>query len=478
MIAIYMTEDETQVIRATVRRGKFNVVGGDSIDPYLPYLLNSDVGQVAEMFREAQECLRCKDDEVCVILPDHIFRKIGCYNNTENLEAEIKDDLRVPIESCSISYPLIINKKTLQKKTVCALDKGFTDVLISAAKQMKMALLSIEPAGYVFLKATRKWEKEQMALFISDKNASLLSYNPLGGIFVQRLGQNLSYARAKDDMDVLDLVMRETLAAADFANKESFRLVNKNVPVYIIADRFEDYFKLPSLQPRFADLPINNGLIEDVDDEDYRYFIIPITALYEAMFPSGISSPKLQFMQLYSANVIPQDVTQSSRRVMLRKVIKKWAQVAAIAGVAVIGVEAAGSVYFSSASIPDALQREHTVAMTKQGEVNNELERIKQQHLEDENVIGALNSVVMSKPDGLGFTEIEVGQRGSSNEAQRIKNWVHLTAKTKDPMVIQDYISRLTANPTFSGVVIEEIAGDDVKEDSVKRARLVVGRAR
>lgn len=252
----------------------------------------------------------------------------------------------------------------------------------------------------------RKWEKEQMALFISDKNASLLSYNPLGGIFVQRLGQNLSYARAKDDMDVLDLVMRETLAAADFANKESFRLVNKNVPVYIIADRFEDYFKLPSLQPRFADLPINNGLIEDVDDEDYRYFIIPITALYEAMFPSGISSPKLQFMQLYSANVIPQDVTQSSRRVMLRKVIKKWAQVAAITGVAVIGVEAAGSVYFSSASIPDALQREHTVAMTKQGEVNNELERIKQQHLEDENVIGALNSVVMSKPDGLGFTEI------------------------------------------------------------------------
>ena len=324
----------------------------------------------------------------------------------------------------------------------------------------------------------RKWEKEQMALFISDKNASLLSYNPLGGIFVQRLGQNLSYARAKDDMDVLDLVMRETLAAADFANKESFRLVNKNVPVYIIADRFEDYFKLPSLQPRFADLPINNGLIEDVDDEDYRYFIIPITALYEAMFPSGISSPKLQFMQLYSANVIPQDVTQSSRRVMLRKVIKKWAQVAAITGVAVIGVEAAGSVYFSSASIPDALQREHTVAMTKQGEVNNELERIKQQHLEDENVIGALNSVVMSKPDGLGFTEIEVGQRGSSNEAQRIKNWVHLTAKTKDPMVIQDYISRLTANPTFSGVVIEEIAGDDIKEDSVKRARLVVGRAR
>lgn len=477
MIAVYLTEEWTQVIRATVRRGTFNVVSGDYLDPYLPDLLRSDAGQLAEMFREVQALTKTKDDEVCIILPDHVFRKIGCYNDTENLEAEIKDDLRVPIETCSLAYPIVVNKKTSKKKTVCALDRSYIDILITAAKQMKMPLVSIEPAGFVFLKATRKWEKEQMALFISEKNASLISYNPLGGMFVQRLGENLSFAKEQNDTNVLDVVMREVLATADFANKQTFRMVNKNVPVYILADNFGDYFTLPSLQQRYADLPINNGIIPDTDDEEYREFIIPITALFESYFPSGIASPKLQFMQLTSANVIPQDVTQSSRRVMLRKAIKKWAQVAAVAGVAVIGVEVAGSVYFSSTSIPDSLQKDYSVAQAKQHEVNTELERIRQRTTEDENIIGGVSALVSSKPESVGFTDIEVGSKGAVDDPKRAKNWIRVTAKTKDPMVIQDYITRLTANPMFDGVVIEEISADAVKDDSVKRAKLVLGRA-
>lgn len=478
MIAVYLTEEWTQVVRANIRRGKFNIVSGAYLDPYLQDLLRSDVGQITELFREVQSLTKTKDDEVYVILPDYVFRKIGCYNDAENLEIEIKDDLHVPIETCSLSYPITIDKKTLKKKTVCALDRSYIDVLISSAKQMKMPLVSIEPAGFVFLKSTRKWEKEQMALFISEKTASILSYSPLGGMFVRRLGQNLSYAKEHNNVDILNVVMNEILANADYANKNEFRLANKNVPVYIVADNFGEYFKLPSLQQRYADLPINNGLIDDVSDDEYREFLIPITALYESYLPTTISSSRLPFMGISSANVIPQDVSKSSRRVMLRKAIKRWAQVAMVAGVSVVGVEVAGSIYFSSITVPENLQRDYSIAQEKQADLNNELERINQRNSEDENIMTGLRSIISSKPETVGFTEVEVGQKGiSPDDPKRFKNWIHFTAKTKDPMVIQDYISRLSENPLFNSVVVEEISSDNLRSDSVKRAKLVVGRS-
>lgn len=45
-------------------------------------------------------------------------------------------------------------------------------------------------------------------------------------------------------------------------------------------------------------------------------------------------------------------------------------------------------------------------------------------------------------------------------------------------MVIQDYISRLTSNPVFDGVVVEEIAAESGKDEDIKRAKLVLGRAK
>ena len=479
MIAIYLTEEWTQVVRAGLRRGKFHIVEGEYLDSYLQDLLRLDVIQLGEMFREVQLITKSKDEDVCVILPDYVFRKIGCYNDTENLDAEIKDDLRVPIDTCSLSSPIVINKKTLQKRTICAIDRAYIDALVSASKQANMSIVSVEPAGFVFLKATRKWEREQMALFISGKTASLLSYSPLGGMFVQRLGQNLSYAKDKNNAEVLNKVIQETLVNADYVNSVTFRLTNKNVPVHILSDNFEEYFTLPSFQSRFADLPINNGMIEDIEDEsDYRTFLIPITALFESYFPTGITSPKLSFMQLLPANVVPQDVSQNSRKARLRKALKKWARVALVLGVIAVGAEVAGSIYFSSIMIPDSLRNEYAVAQTKQSDVNRELERVQQKGAEDEDVLTALRSLISSKPESLGFTEVEVGQRGNADDAERTKRWVRVTAKAQDPMVVQDYISRLTANPTFNGVVIEEISSDGSKDNLVKRARLVIGRAK
>lgn len=298
-------------------------------------------------------------------------------------------------------------------------------------------------------------------------------------MFVQRLGQNLSYAKDKNNAEVLNKVIQETLVNADYVNSVTFRLTNKNVPVYILSDNFEEYFTLPSFQSRFADLPINNGMIEDIEDEsDYRTFLIPITALFESYFPTGITSPKLSFMQLLPANVVPQDISQNSRKARLRKALKKWARVALVLGGIAVGAEVAGSIYFSSIMIPDSLRNEYAVAQTKQSDVNRELERVQQKVSEDEDILTALRSLISSKPESLGFTEVEVGQRGNADDAERTKRWVRVTAKAQDPMVVQDYISRLTANPTFNGVVIEEISADGSKDNLVKRARLVIGRAK
>ena len=163
---------------------------------------------------------------------------------------------------------------------------------------------------------------------------------------------------------------------------------------------------------------------------------------------------------------------------MLRKAIKRWAQVAMIAGVSVVGVEVAGSVYFSSITIPENLQKDYSVAQEKQADLNNELERINQRNSEDENIMTGLRSIISSKPESIGFTEVEVGQKGiSPDDPKRFKNWIHFTAKTKDPMVIQDYISRLSENPLFNSVVVEEISSDNLRSDSVKRAKIVVGRS-
>ena len=128
--------------------------------------------------------------------------------------------------------------------------------------------------------------------------------------------------------------------------------------------------------------------------------------------------------------------------------------------------------------IPDSLRNEYAVAQTKQSDVNRELERVQQKGAEDEDILTALRSLISSKPESLGFTEVEVGQRGNADDTERTKRWVRVTAKAQDPMVVQDYISRLTANPTFNGVVIEEISSDGSKDNLVKRARLVIGRAK
>lgn len=79
MVAIYLTEEWTQVVRASVRHGAFNIISGDYLDPYLQDFVRSDAGQLVEMFREVQAITKTKDDEIHIVLPDYVFRLIGCY---------------------------------------------------------------------------------------------------------------------------------------------------------------------------------------------------------------------------------------------------------------------------------------------------------------------------------------------------------------------------------------------------------------
>lgn len=477
MIAIYLTEDWTQVVRANIKKDALNLLAGDYLGrSYLQDVMRSDVGQLTEMFREVFEQLGVKDEEVYVILPDNAFRKINCYEDGVDLEVDVQEDLHIPLTECVLAAPLTVNKPTLKKKTICVLDVSCINALVQAAKDSKALLVSVEAASSIFLRATKQWDKEQMALFIFDKEASLMSYNPLGGFYVQKLGKELSLAEIQGTEEDVDSTLRAILARGDYTNNTTFRLANPDVPLYIISDDEEGYSELPALKKRYIPLPRNKGRVRGISDVEYREFLFPITVMLDKIHPA-YPPTTVSFLQISSGNIIPEDVKSKSRRVMFRKSIRKWTKTTVATTAVLIGIELMSGIYFSTRGIPAELEKQYSTAQENMGSVNTELARIKQSKEEDTNGMIALNEIVSIKPDGLGFLDVEIGARGAqTQDKDKNKKWVKFSAKAKDPMLIQDYVNKISGKSMFNNVIIEEISADGFQADSTKRARVTVGK--
>ena len=141
--------------------------------------------------------------------------------------------------------------------------------------------------------------------------------------------------------------------------------------------------------------------------------------------------------------------------------------------------EVAALLFFTSVSIPQALQEEyHTKQQSIKG-MNQELEIIQLYEKEHERPLEALTNLVKNKPEMLYFTDFQVhsvppavqlpqqkkdGSKDKGNAAKPLPpapvKWITLKMVSNNPIVFQDYLMILSKDDFFRNVMITEINSD------------------
>ncbi len=477
-----MRPDRTQVIKGEIKKNKsLNVTLTQNLSTYADALDHEDVDQLIEMFLEIKEMTSTFAEEIYLVLPDYQFFSVDCYlvSNTADEEVErrqieeiFRDRLRIDqTENFYYAIPMLCKSSLETRRTIYTILRRKIDALIEAAKATDIALVSIEPASFSYLRSLHQWEEEHCLVEIFDNNACIVSYSPVAGIFRHDCVEINGRSFEEDPVAVNDKV-NVLLTQNDMTAKETFEMINSERPLRILSDK-KEIRMVPAWGARLQSpdcFPegVNSNLIDDEQAE----WMVPLGAILQAYTNKdvGLYEPKPESLTLTEANILPADIRKNSRFQRFRKIAKKYAKILVVVLALLTGVETFGVLYFNMVSIPDTLQSEYDRAHKDFDPLKKELELINAAKTEDQDPLEALDGLLSQRPQNLGFTEIEIGEKGNVKEADR--KWIRFTAKTEDPLLIRDYTSRLSQDSRFATVNVEQISSDS--SSNLKAATVVI----
>lgn len=477
MLAIYLCPDRTQILKVKTKskNAGLEIVFGDYIGPYLEHIRSCDINQIIEMFMEVKAATSTKSEELYVVLPDHLFTKIDCVDfiSQERLLEDLEKSLKLPLENLCIAYPINVQTGATHRKTVCVIERELIDVIVTAAKEADVTLVSAEPASMAYFRSVGQWQTEKFAFLNYGETTSIASYSPIAGYYSYVLTQNISKAKIEENAAEVNAAIDEVLIKSDNINQVTFGMANPDIiEVHMLADAPQFYKALPALANRQVDknrLP--DFVKHEIDPGAQGEWTIAVGTLLQEIPEAYMGS--VEFMHFAPANVVPDEARSRSRFEQLRKTMKKYSVRIIIAACVVLCAELSAIAYYSFIEIPASLQQEYGRAQKELTKIENELKIIAQSQKEDQQPLEALRVLVSEKPPNIGFTTIEIGdkQSGAADKNSKKIKWVTFAARTVDPMMFQDYTARLSEQPIFAGVSINQISSDS---NGTKSARVTV----
>ena len=473
MISVYLSSNETQMMQANVNARKVSLQSCDIIpESFLSAFDNLDhidVERLMSLFAEAKDTVPVKHDTVAVVLPDYLFEMIDCFSYSA--EAEIKEHiaqtLHRSLAEVYISMPIFSQPQPLEKDvTVCVIDCRIVDALVEAAKKENVYLESIEPASVSYLRCSETFLKEELLWFQYLEHATLLAFSSICGLFkmdVPQLSEKQLQTLPEEEAEKLIMA---TLAELDQTALQTFTFFNKEVPLVIFASGHNRFSGMRSRQtePRFFPAYIQNDVVE----EEMQQAVMPTVGAFlqrldfsdEAF---GMTDTSLTFL---SGNLLPEAVKRNTAMFLRINKLQHVVKIAACFLFVVAVIEAAGVLFLSDTVIPDNLKEDYQAAQSSMPAINKELEIIQLYEKEDQQVLVGYQGIVSSRPNGLGFTSVEIGAK-ARNE------WIKVRVAAKDPLVFQDYVTALAKDPLFSNVTIKAINSDG---SGYKTADISIGR--
>jgi len=500
LISLYLRPDKTQVVKGQLKKDKtLFITAATEIQSYWAALteqtnnyrkqtdefydeeslLMEDEEEnlaLSDLFYEIKSVVSTTYEEFHIILPDSLFCMINCaeFLTEEEFMHSVRAKTNKADEDVYYSFPLLTAPGGQPRKTFFAIERKFVNRLIAAAKEENITVSSIEPASMAFIRSCASWQEEHFLLEIFEDQATMVSYSPIGGIFSMNV-PSLTAKQLNLDVEAANREIQSMFAIHDYTAEKIFSSMNVNVP-FVILTEDKKILEIHSLKERSVQANIFPSFVNaDIDSKDHQEWMVPIGAfLQNYEIEDELYATLPPFLQISSANVLPQNIQMGAKFQQWKKLAKKYSKLA-IAFLSVLTVlDIAGILYFSSVTISPKLQADYDAAQKDIKDIDAEIKTLAAAKKEHEYPIEAFTQIVKDKPNNCGFSSIMIGSSGQGKSAD--EKWIRLNAVSSDPLIFQDYVAALSNDDIFAGVGITKMNTE--ASSGFKTAEISIGKGK
>lgn len=454
MIAIAIFEDITQIVVGKKVKNKLEIKSLISYKSIYEAYINRDVNSLTMYLDEIVSLTKSKTD-IYFILPDDKFNVDYFYYPTNS---EKQKDIDKFLQTNNIytnkyyySLPFNLKSTTFSWKTVYSIEKTYIDSLLQASKNVNLLIKSIEPLSFCAIRYKNTFQQETYIFEIYKYSASIVMYSPLAGLFKMNLSKEYTIDNLKTKNS--SMMLSDALLQANAVAKNKFKAITGNADIHILSTK-ENISKLTFASTDenariYKMRPNSNLIVKKYNQIEIDTYYIGIGSLLQELEP-----PRLKYIKINSANILPEIVKESTKLIELEQNIKKTSKIALFIFTFIIGIQAAYLYYLNTIAIPDKLQLDFDYANKQIITLKKEDSIIQSVKKQTEPIQPILSEILISKPDNntLGFTKLSI------NNSQNDKNndWIKIDLVATEPMKIQEFSSNLNSD-RFKNIMLTKI---------------------
>ena len=454
MLAITIFEDTTQIVVGKKIKNKLEIKSLISYKSIYEAYINRDVNSLTMYLDEIVSLTKSKTD-IYFILPDDKFNVDYFYYPTNSEKQKDIDKFlqtnNIDTNKYYYSLPFNLKSTTFSWKTVYSIEKTYIDSLLQASKNVNLLIKSIEPLSFCAIRYKNTFQQETYIFEIYKYSASIVMYSPLAGLFKMNLSKEYTIDNLKTKNS--SMMLSDALLQANAVAKNKFKAITGNADIHILSTK-ENISKLTFASTDenariYKMRPNSNLIVKKYNQIEIDTYYIGIGSLLQELEP-----PRLKYIKINSANILPEIVKESTKLIELEQNIKKTSKIALFIFTFIIGIQAAYLYYLNTIAIPDKLQLDFDYANKQIITLKKEDSIIQSVKKQTEPIQPILSEILISKPDNntLGFTKLSI------NNSQNDKNndWIKIDLVATEPMKIQEFSSNLNSD-RFKNIMLTKI---------------------
>lgn len=454
MIAIAIFEDITQIVVGKKVKNKLEIKSLISYKSIYEAYINRDVNSLTMYLDEIVSLTKSKTD-IYFILPDDKFNVDYFYYPTNSEKQKDIDKFlqtnNIDTNKYYYSLPFNLKSTTFSWKTVYSIEKTYIDSLLQASKNVNLLIKSIEPLSFCAIRYKNTFQQETYIFEIYKYSASIVMYSPLAGLFKMNLSKEYTIDNLKTKNS--SMMLSDALLQANAVAKNKFKAITGNADIHILSTK-ENISKLTFASTDenariYKMRPNSNLIVKKYNQIEIDTYYIGIGSLLQELEP-----PRLKYIKINSANILPEIVKESTKLIELEQNIKKTSKIALFIFTFIIGIQAAYLYYLNTIAIPDKLQLDFDYANKQIITLKKEDSIIQSVKKQTEPIQPILSEILANKPDNntLGFTKLSI------NNSQNDKNndWIKIDLVATEPMKIQEFSSNLNSD-RFKNIMLTKI---------------------
>lgn len=468
MIAIAIFEDITQIVVGKKVKNKLEIKSLISYKSIYEAYINRDVNSLTMYLDEIVSLTKSKTD-IYFILPDDKFNVDYFYYPTNSEKQKDIDKFlqtnNIDTNKYYYSLPFNLKSAAFSWKTVYSIEKTYIDSLLQASKNVNLLIKSIEPLSFCAIRYKNTFQQETYIFEIYKYSASIVMYSPLAGLFKMNLSKEYTIDNLKTKNS--SMMLSDALLQANAVAKNKFKAITGNADIHILSTK-ENISKLTFASTDenariYKMRPNSNLIVKKYNQIEIDTYYIGIGSLLQELEP-----PRLKYIKINSANILPEIVKESTKLIELEQNIKKTSKIALFIFTFIIGIQAAYLYYLNTIAIPDKLQLDFDYANKQIITLKKEDSIIQSVKKQTEPIQPILSEILISKPDNntLGFTKLSI------NNSQNDKNndWIKIDLVATEPMKIQEFSSNLNSD-RFKNIMLTKI---DNTVDGINSAEISI----